>query len=69
VHAAEAIELRGFDSAWIEATISSPDRTEPDPRPGWTRSFKAIVAFLDTSIGWLLSRQNPNVPCLNNLDN
>jgi hypothetical protein len=45
VHAAEAIELRGIDPAWIEATISSPDRSEPDARPGRTRSFKAIVAF------------------------
>jgi Domain of unknown function (DUF4258) len=45
VHAAEAIELRGIDLAWVEATISDPDRTEPDPRPGRTRSFKAIAAF------------------------
>jgi hypothetical protein len=45
VHAAEAIALRGIESAWVEATISDPDRTEPDPRPGRTRSFKAIAAF------------------------
>lgn len=45
VHAAEAIALRGIDLAWVEATISDPDRTEPDPRPGRTRSFKAIAAF------------------------
>ena len=44
-HAVEAIELRGIELAWVEATISDPDRTEPDPRPGRTRSFKAIAAF------------------------
>jgi hypothetical protein len=45
VHSAEAIALRGIDLAWVEATIVAPDWTEPDSRPGRTRSFKAIAAF------------------------
>lgn len=44
-HAVEAIELRGIDPAWVEATVATPDRTEPDPRPGRTRSYKAISAY------------------------
>jgi len=44
-HAAEAIALREIDLAWVEATIAEPDRTEPDPLPGRTRSFKRIAAF------------------------
>ena len=45
VHAVEAMELRGIDLAWVEAAIVAPDWTEPDSRPGRTRSFKAIAAF------------------------
>ena len=33
---------RGIDRAWIEAAIAQPDRTEPDPWPGRTRSYRAI---------------------------
>lgn len=44
-HAAEAMELRGIERAWVEAAVANPDRTEPDPQPGRTRSFKAIAAF------------------------
>jgi len=43
-HAAEAVQLRGLELAWIEATLSDPDWTAPDPRPGRTRSYKAIAA-------------------------
>ena len=31
--------------AWIEETITSPDWTVPDPLPGVTRSYRAIVEF------------------------
>jgi uncharacterized protein YuzE len=44
-HAAEAVALRAIDLTWIEMTIFDPDRSEPDPQPGRTRSFKAIAAF------------------------
>jgi hypothetical protein len=44
-HAAEAMELRSIEWAWVEAAVTSPDWTAPDPRPGRTRSFKAIAAF------------------------
>ena len=44
-HAAEAMELRGIERTWVEAAVANPDWTESDPRPGRTRSFKAIAAF------------------------
>ena len=44
-HAAEAMQLRGLDPAWIAATVTDPDWTEPDPRPERMRSYKAIAAF------------------------
>ena len=45
-HAQEAVEGRQIDPAWIEGTITHPDRVEPDPRhPHRTRSFKAIAEF------------------------
>ena len=44
-HAEEAIAERGIDRAWIEATLAQPDRTEPDPRPGVTRSYRAVPQF------------------------
>lgn len=45
LHAEEALAERGIDRAWIEAAIARPDRTEPDPRPGRTRSYRAIPEF------------------------
>ena len=36
---------RLIDRAWIEAAIARPDRTEPAPRPGRTRSYRAIPEF------------------------
>ena len=45
LHAAERIQKFRLDAAWIEATITAPDWTRPDPdQPGVTRSFKAIAA-------------------------
>ncbi len=44
-HATEVVQLRGVDLAWIEATVTAPDWTESDPRPGRMRSYKAIAAF------------------------
>jgi hypothetical protein len=42
--AQEAITKRGIATAWIEAAINMPDRTERDPRhPERTRSCKAIA--------------------------
>jgi Domain of unknown function (DUF4258) len=45
LHAEEAMAERGIDRAWIEAAIAEPDRTEPDPRGGRTRSYRAIPEF------------------------
>ena len=45
-HAREAVDVRNISLAWIEATVSSPDFVEMDPRhPERTRSYKAIVEF------------------------
>jgi hypothetical protein len=45
-HAQEAIEARGISIGWVEATVSSPDSTAPDPRHRErTRSYKAIAQF------------------------
>lgn len=45
-HAAEAMELRRISVAWIEATISNPDRFETDPMHAeLTRSYRAIAEF------------------------
>ena len=44
-HAEEKIADRQLDRVWIEATIMQPDRTERDPRPGRTRSYRAIPEF------------------------
>jgi hypothetical protein len=39
------MQERGIALSWIEATVTSPDKVEPDPDPALTRSFKAIVDF------------------------
>jgi hypothetical protein len=45
-HALEAIETRSISLAWIEATVSSPDRAFVDPaRPDRTHSLKMITDF------------------------
>ena len=45
-HAREAVDVRNISLAWIEATVSSPDFVETDPRhPERTRSYKAIAEF------------------------
>jgi hypothetical protein len=39
-HAREAISVREIAADWIEAALSAPDWTEPDPRhPDRTRSY------------------------------
>ena len=43
-HARDRMVQRGILEEWVEATITSPDWTTPNSRPGITRSFKAIVA-------------------------
>ena len=44
-HAQEAVELRGLEVAWIEATVVSPDKAMADLfRSGVTRSYKVIAA-------------------------
>lgn len=43
-HAQEAIGVRKIELLWIDATVSSPDFVEADPRhPERTRSYKAIA--------------------------
>lgn len=43
MHAREAIEDRGLSLAWVEATVTWPDYTQPDPLdPALTRAFKPI---------------------------
>jgi hypothetical protein len=42
VHATERMQQYGIAWAWVLAAIGAPDWTAPDPRPGITRSFKAI---------------------------
>lgn len=45
-HAEEKIADRKLDRAWVEAAITQPDRTEPDPNdPALTRSYLAIPAL------------------------
>ena len=45
-HAREAVAERQIALAWIEATVSSPDRVSPDPRHlDRTHSYKAIAEF------------------------
>jgi hypothetical protein len=41
-HAAERIAEYGIEEDWVNATVAQPDWTEPDPRPGRSRYFKAI---------------------------
>jgi hypothetical protein len=42
IHAKQRMQDYGIEWAWIVAAVASPDATAPDPRPGITRSFKAI---------------------------
>jgi hypothetical protein len=43
VHTEEAMTKRGIQRAWIEATLTSPDWSERDPRhPERTRSYRAV---------------------------
>ncbi len=43
MHAREAIEDRGLLVAWVEATVTMPDHTQPDPfDPALTRAFRSI---------------------------
>jgi uncharacterized protein YuzE len=45
-HAQEAMVVREIALDWIEATVSAPDRVEPDPRDtSATRSYKSIAAL------------------------
>ncbi|HEY7992512.1 MAG TPA: DUF4258 domain-containing protein [Stellaceae bacterium] len=45
-HGQEAVETRNIAFEWIEATVTSPDSTDRDPRyPERTRSYRAIAAF------------------------
>jgi hypothetical protein len=45
-HAREAIDLRRIEFRWLEATLSSPDFVEIDPRHAdRTRSYKAIAEY------------------------
>ncbi|HEY1932579.1 MAG TPA: ATP-grasp domain-containing protein [Acetobacteraceae bacterium] len=45
-HAERELRRRAIAHEWVETTIATPARTEPDPRdPTLTRSFKAIAAF------------------------
>ena len=42
-HAQEKIAREGFDLSWIEATITAPERTAPDPDdPTLTRAWRRI---------------------------
>ena len=42
-HAEEMAEERRISMAWIEAAVTTPDWTAPNPRdPSLTRSFRAI---------------------------
>ena len=42
IHATQRMQQYGIVWAWIVAVVSAPDWTQSDPRPGITRSFKAI---------------------------
>ena len=44
-HAASQMEARGIARPWVEATLSAPEATEPDPRPGRIRLFRAVPEF------------------------
>jgi hypothetical protein len=44
-HGQKRTSGRGIALAWIEATVSAPDWTKPDPDPALTRSYKAIAEF------------------------
>ena len=44
-HAADQMKVRGIDRAWVEATLSAPEATEPDPRSGRVRLFRAVPEF------------------------
>ena len=45
-HTADEMQGRGITLPFIEAPLTSPDETEPDPvRPELTRSFKSIPEF------------------------
>ena len=42
-HAATRIAEQGIPQAWVDATLAQPDWSEPDPIPGRTRYYRAIV--------------------------
>ena len=45
-HAKDEVDWAVVKLAYVEATLSAPDWTEPDPNdPALTRSFKAILEF------------------------
>jgi Domain of unknown function (DUF4258) len=44
-HAADQMENRGIARSWVEAVLSAPERTEPDPRSGRIRLYRAIPEF------------------------
>jgi hypothetical protein len=45
-HAQEAIGVRNIALDWIEATVSSPDFVQADPRhPERRRSYRAIAEY------------------------
>jgi hypothetical protein len=41
-HAVERMAQQGIPQSWIDATLAQSNWTEPDPRPGRTRYFRAI---------------------------
>lgn len=43
MHAREAIEDRSISLDWVEATVTTPDYTQPDPLDSTlTRAYRAI---------------------------
>ena len=44
-HAAEMLDERGIERAWLEAALTEPDRQDTDPRyPARIRHWKKIAA-------------------------
>jgi hypothetical protein len=41
-HAENMLSERGIERSWVERTLSSPEWTEPDPRPERRRAFSSI---------------------------
>ena len=43
-HAERRLSEREIPKAWVEATVSAPDREAPDPKnPGLTRAYKRLT--------------------------